>query len=156
MHVASGGIWGASGTLELSRCSVGRTVCQRAVLQGHVPSRSVLPVPTAVCPQDTGARKQKRVTLVTPPRSASAPPQSPAKRVAAALHHAASTSSTGIATRGPTVSPQRPVSKLYTPVEPGLFSTRPEAYVHPEVRERQPQCAQAGHDSVVKLVVRLT
>ncbi len=86
------------------------------------------------------------MTLVTPPRSASAPPQSPAKRVPAALHHAASTSSTGITVRGPTISPQRPVSKLYTAVEPGLFSTRPEAYVHPEVRGMQPRFAQAACD----------
>ncbi|GLC63413.1 hypothetical protein PLESTF_000033600 [Pleodorina starrii] len=80
------------------------------------------PAPAATGGAKAISRKTKRVVILSPrkspPPQVTQPRSSPARQSAAAAP---------------------PVSKLYTRVEPGLFSTRPDAYIHPQARERRAQ-----------------
>ncbi|KAG2442321.1 hypothetical protein HXX76_002407 [Chlamydomonas incerta] len=100
-----------------------------------------------------GARKStgKRVTIVSPQRSpattirpaSGSPGRGPAAgRSASTPAHMSTTIVSGSTapphaqhTRRQSSPPQ--VSKLYTAQEPGLFTSRPDAYVHPQARPRR-------------------
>eukprot|EP00198_Chlamydomonas_reinhardtii_P003944 XP_001693280.1 predicted protein [Chlamydomonas reinhardtii] len=102
-----------------------------------------------------GARKStgKRVTIITPQRSPASTTRpasgSPGRRPAAGrsastpAHMGSTTTIVGGSaapphaqhTRRQSSPPQ--VSKLYTAQEPGLFTSRPDAYVHPQARPRR-------------------
>ncbi|GFR40784.1 hypothetical protein Agub_g1399 [Astrephomene gubernaculifera] len=72
-------------------------------------------------------KKNKRVIIISPQRSPARQPHT----------------SQPAAQRQQQQQPFPPVSKLYTRTEPGLFSSRPDAYVHPEARPRSlPQAAR--------------